>query len=255
MSSTEDDIVTLIIDNRERELKDHFRNTENVFFKNLDIGDICFQKSGENILIIERKTVSDLSASICDGRGREQKARLLGSGINKDRIMYLIEGNINNNTTVKGGTSTLVGSLINTQFRDGIKVYKTANIKETIYFIEKLFEKFQKDLDTFWKYDNNNEISVAEYSATLKTKKKENMTPQIWFHKQLTLIPQISGKIAEVITEEYPSVKSLCLKYSSIDSITEKINLLKELKYETSTGKTRKIGPKISEKIFQFFNE
>jgi ERCC4-type nuclease len=254
MSSTEDDIVTLIIDNRERELKEHFMTVKNVIAQNLDIGDICFQKSGENILIIERKTVNDLSASICDGRGREQKARLLGSGLNKDRIMYLIEGNISSSTTVKGGTSTLVGSLINTQFRDGIKVYKTANIKETIYFIEKLFEKFQKDLSSFWKYESNNEISVTEYSATLKTKKKDNMTPEIWFHKQLTLIPQISGKIAEVITKEYPSAKSLFLKYNSFNNITDKKNLLKDLNYETSTGKTRKIGPKISEKIFLFYN-
>ena len=204
--------LKLLIDNRESELKEYFKEKKEVEFLNLDVGDVCFKKNDEVILVIERKTINDLSSSICDGRYREQKTRLLGC-FDKDRILYLIEGNISTQTTVKGGTSTLVGSLINIQFRDGIKVYKTASIKETIYFIEKLFTKLEKDIDTYWKY--NNEISINDYSATLKIKKKDNMTSEVWFHKQLTLIPQVSGKIAEVITMHYKSVKDLVLKYDS----------------------------------------
>jgi ERCC4-type nuclease len=246
--------IQLLIDNREREIKDHFKDKENVSILNLDIGDICFKKGEETILIIERKTINDLSASIIDGRSREQKMRLLGSGISKERIMYLIEGDImKTKTTIKGGTSTLVGSLINMCFRDGIRLYKSSSINETIFYIEKLFEKLEKDGDTFWKYENNNEISVVEYSATLKTKKKENMTPEVWFHKQLTLIPQVSGTIAEVIIKYYPSVNSLVMAYSALKDKKDCIKMLECLIYSTTTGKSRKVGPKVSERIYTFF--
>lgn len=241
--------LKLLIDNRESELKEYFKDKTYVECLNLDLGDICFKKDEEVLLVIERKTINDLSSSICDGRYREQKTRLLGC-FDREKIMYLIEGNINIQTSVKGGISTLVGSLINTQFRDGIKVYKTASIKETIYFIEKLFKKLEEDLEIFWKY---NTVSNVEYSATLKIKKKDNVTSDLWFHKQLTLIPQISSKIAEIVTSNYKSVKELVIKYETIEDINERKELLKDLTYMTSTGKSRKIGKKISERIYSFY--
>jgi crossover junction endonuclease MUS81 len=252
--NVDDNIVKLIIDNREREIKDHFKDFNNVSIQNLDIGDICFKKGDETILVIERKTITDLSASICDGRSREQRLRLLGSGISKERIMYLIEGDIiKTKTTVKGGTSTLVGSLINMCFRDGINVYKTISLNETINFIKKLFEKLEKEKDTFWNYENNSEISMVEYSSSLKTKKKENVTPNLWFHKQLTLIPQISSKIAEVITKYYTSVERLVSAYLALEDEKDCIKMLECLTYTTSTGKSRKIGPVISQRVYEFF--
>jgi ERCC4-type nuclease len=66
----------------------------------LDLGDIVFRTSDGNVLfIIERKTINDLKASICDGRLREQKARLM-SNFDRSRIMYLIEGEIPNSIGV-----------------------------------------------------------------------------------------------------------------------------------------------------------
>jgi crossover junction endonuclease MUS81 len=249
----EDNILKLYIDNRETYLKNHFKEKSNVVFGNLDLGDILIKKGDETVLIMERKTIQDLSASIIDGRHKEQKTRLMGSGIKSERIVYLIEGDIvKTKTTVKGGVNTLVGSLINTQLRDGIKVYKTANIEETILFIEKVFEKLGKDYETFFKFDNQS-ISVSEYSASLKTRKKDNMTPEIWFHTQLCLIPQITGKIAEVITKTYPSVKELVLAYQDKDEIKSK-KLLKDIVYITDKGKERKIGPKISERVYEYFS-
>ena len=40
---------------------------------------------------------------------------------------------------------TLQGSIINTMFRDGFNVYRTENVTETIYFIERLMDKVLKD--------------------------------------------------------------------------------------------------------------
>lgn len=243
--------LQLIIDQRERELKLHFEEKANVLIQTLDIGDIVFKCGEDTVLIIERKTINDLSASICDGRHREQKARLLGSGIHKNRIMYLIEGNINKMTRVKGGTDTLIGSVINTQLRDGIKVYKTTSLQETVKFVEKLFDKLQKDGEKYWKYENNHEVSVAKYSSTLKTKKKANMTPDVWLHTQLVLIPQVTGGIATEIMKVYPTLRELVCAYEEIDESVRE-SLLQDIKYPLSSGKERRIGSKVSARIYNF---
>ena len=133
--------IELVIDNRERSLIEILQNTHEITIEQLDLGDIIFRKDGKIILIIERKTVADLKASICDKRHREQKARLLNCGIPLERIMFLIEGSLNKSLTSKVSgmpVSTLVGSIINTQLRDGIKVYKTSSLTETSEFLKKI---------------------------------------------------------------------------------------------------------------------
>ena len=92
--------VELVLDVREHHLIEKLQKSPIKFTQEqLPIGDILFRKNGETqesktILVIERKTVNDLKASICDGRAREQKLRLIGSGIPVEKIVYLIEGNL-----------------------------------------------------------------------------------------------------------------------------------------------------------------
>ena len=146
--------LELIIDNRERELINVVQSK--YIRENLEIGDIVFRKKGEIVLIIERKTINDLKASICDGRHREQKARLLGSGIPTERIMFIIEGNLNKKSSenINGiPVSTLLGSIINTMLRDNVKVYKTYTISETAIFVDKLFNKLTKEIDNYFKQE------------------------------------------------------------------------------------------------------
>ena len=84
---------TLILDNREKYIIKLIGNAPFVETQNLDVGDIHFLIDNELILVIERKTLKDLSSSIKDGRFREQKARL--SVLNCE-MLYLIEGFILN---------------------------------------------------------------------------------------------------------------------------------------------------------------
>ena len=61
--------------------------------KSLDLGDIIIKNDEDKeILIIERKTISDLIASIKDGRYSEQSYRLNGVEHENHNILYLIEG-------------------------------------------------------------------------------------------------------------------------------------------------------------------
>ena len=64
--------------------------------ENLPIGDIIiYTDEGEEIAIIERKTLQDLAASIRDGRYNEQSYRLNNCKLHNHAIYYLIEGDIN----------------------------------------------------------------------------------------------------------------------------------------------------------------
>ena len=103
------DLYYLTIDVRERELiklvqriiktTPKFNNIQ-LIIKSMPLGDISFGKSDttpENLteyLIIERKSISDLTASIKDGRYAEQSFRLSGTSYPNHNIIYLIEGSI-----------------------------------------------------------------------------------------------------------------------------------------------------------------
>ena len=91
------------IDNRERKLitlmnalkKDLGYNFD-IVVEVLDLGDIIICDDNVEKLIIERKSLSDLAASLKDGRYSEQSFRLNGMKIHNHNIVYLIEGDIHN---------------------------------------------------------------------------------------------------------------------------------------------------------------
>jgi len=244
-------MINLIIDNRERELIELAKDKIQFESKSLDIGDILFTDENNDImLLIERKTVNDLKASICDGRAREQKARMLNCGIDPFRIIYLVEGNLNkplNSKISNMAVSTLVGSIINTQLRDNIKVYKTSSLQETFFYIERLFEKLNNEIDVFFK---NQTMTDIEYSNTLKTKKKNNLTPSVWFISQLSLIPQITEKIAFEILKTYPTVASLVLAYQAKEDENARKKMLSDIIIPIKNEKYKRLGDKNSEKIY-----
>ena len=67
----------------------------------LPLGDILLKNNDDVLLlIIERKSISDLLASIKDGRYEEQSFRLLNSA-DKHSIVYIIEGMFTYNTDKK----------------------------------------------------------------------------------------------------------------------------------------------------------
>ena len=244
--------IELIIDTREHELISKLSCIVKIKVEQLDIGDIVFRQGDKVVFVIERKTVNDLKASICDGRGREQKARLLGT-TPRQRIMYLIEGSLNKSLDDKISglpVDTLIGSLVNTQLRDGIHVYKTVSIDESVNFLYKLLDKLQKDGDKYFNEEKN--ITNSEYSSSLKKSKKANMTPSVWFINQLCLIPQVTEKVAEEIVKIYPTVKDLFLNYEKTPEYLRK-KLLSDIKFSVKGDKQRRIGDKISSRVYEFF--
>ena len=221
--------ITLRIDSREEKLIEYFKKYEWCKIETLDLGDLIFFKNNEPLLIIERKTINDLNASIIDGRYREQKARLIKSNCN---ITYLIEGNI----MYHKSKSTLIGGICNLIYRDNIKIIKTISITETIEYIEKIFKKYCNN--DFEKKINNN---IKNY----RIKKGDCYNVVDCFKLQLNLIPRVSINMAKMLSDKYKNMSNLItyLKTSGKDG-------LKDLEYNTGK-KEKKIGVKMSEKIYK----
>jgi len=183
--------MTLVIDYREKALLSRLPAET----KNLILGDVCIQKDGQDVIILERKTVADLSASIIDGRYQEQSFRLLESNLPPHRIVYLIEGSLNHEQSIQ--KKGLISAMISLWFTKGFSVVQTASIDETVDYLQILLEKVSKESDT------------QDYVSTLKTKKKDKLTPENIDIVLLSQIPSISTVTAKALLQVYPTIYAL----------------------------------------------
>jgi ERCC4-type nuclease len=254
--------IVLHIDYRERELIKKLKQSEDdintacvgdikLTYKvsNLPIGDLLFVVNQEHqvnsletdivmeqvLLAIERKTVKDLSASITDGRFREQKARLLDSIQDNAKIVYLIEGSkrslVQNNTKTQ---KMIDGSIINLLFRHQYKVLFTESEQDTINMLSLLYKKLSDD-DFISFRDKSNDMKSL---LSKKDKIKNNMCAM-----QLSVIPGVSYKTAETIASIYPTLNVLVEAFNSTDTpetLLENILL----------NNKRKLGKALASKIF-----
>jgi ERCC4-type nuclease len=103
------------VDNRENELLAQIKQLVlfipifkqiKIVTENLPLGDFIISDEKEDKLIIERKTISDLLASIKDGRYDEQSYRLNGLNHHNHNIIYLIEGDVNKFNRFKNDSKT-----------------------------------------------------------------------------------------------------------------------------------------------------
>jgi crossover junction endonuclease MUS81 len=256
--------ISLIIDHREKDLKVAFPNAE---YLNLDLGDIKITYNGNLVLLIERKTMNDLIASVNDGRYREQKKRLLESGIPQSKLMYILEGSLND---IPGHLKTLYGMIINTTFRDHLTVLKFEDIDETIFFLKRIIKKLEdkdpslvslsllasnKDENkTEQEGGDDNKDTVnnnLEYLSTIKMKKKDNLTTSNCSILQLAQIPGMSIQNANIILDKYKSIANLIKSYFEIEE-SKRIKMLMDLEIPISNGKKRKLGPILSERIYNY---
>jgi crossover junction endonuclease MUS81 len=235
-------------DNREKDIIKILEESGNILIKeNLDLGDIqIIDLDTKNIIIIiERKTLSDLSASIKDGRYKEQKERLIHSINNRVRKIMLIEGSNMSEFTLSKQTFNSI--IINTLIRDNIHIHITKNINETIDFIQNIMLNIPKYYDKLKDNVVNGNINGGEESEhNIHKIKKDNLTPSICFRNMLCQINGISPSIAKIYVEKYGNMKNFINIHNSETTIHEIINILANEKNETNN---RRIGEKIAEKI------
>jgi len=246
-------MIKIVIDFREKKLIELFKLGDiKCEILNLEIGDIHIYENDNTKYIIERKTITDLSASIIDGRYREQKARLMNN-FSLDKILYIIE---NDSKCKKRLFKHFDSTLLNLQLRDNIHLIQTVDIKHTFTVLKLLLDKLNQNK---LKNDKIDEINIQHnYCNTIKLQKKQNLTPENYYLLVLAQIPGISIIIASAIQNKYNTLKELMNTYQMLldDTFFEKEENIKRCEklcsdIEYGTTKKRRIG-KISKKIFDY---
>jgi ERCC4-type nuclease len=203
--------IELLIDNREHGLIEHIIDNRNV--STLDLGDINIMIDGKLKIMIERKTIDDLANSIRDGRYKEQKQRCIAFRKENPDIMlvYMIEGKhtfdpliaLPNYRFHKCNNAVIIGSIINSMFRDKYYVISTRDVCDSANFVKGLYDRLSKKPNEYF-IDINDQVDdikqKQEHTISLiKSKRKENIDVSTCFMLQLCDIPGISSKKAALI--------------------------------------------------------
>ena len=133
--------ITIIVDKREVKLLKEFDDNPKVIPEVLDIGDIILKVDDVPTIIIERKTLTDLAASIMDGRYREQKKRLRQTNILKK--YYIIEGNADEYDEKRMPFSTLESAMLSIMVYYDFGIIRSNDILNTKNIILLLHEKLK----------------------------------------------------------------------------------------------------------------
>lgn len=217
--------MQVIIDSREKKLSELFAKNKTPFVnETIPLGDIVITKEEtEDIkeddkeltpeekllgmkkkvkkIVIERKTFTDLKASITDGRYKEQKSRL--KTLPHGTCYYILENNDNEYKTLS--KKLLYGMYVNTIIRDGISVLIANSLEETYELIVKIKDTFEQ-YDMEWKMSDDNKDQNKDVKVDIKKKKPEGENV---YKLQLCCFPNISTKKAELIMEKYPTISVL----------------------------------------------
>jgi ERCC4-type nuclease len=242
----------------------------------LPIGDIIICDDKEDKLVIERKSVVDLLASIKDGRYEEQSYRLNGLNHHNHNIIYLIEGDVNRVNRFKSDNKveklTLYSAMLSLNYYKGFSMFRSFSLEETATIICNMAYKIEKDPskkafyqnftppsiqigggdDTANQSDINNIIveggdqSEKDYVGVIKKVKKENITPENIGEIMLCQIPGISSVTALAIMEKYKSLPNL-IKELEINN-----ECLKDITSTNTKGQTRKINKTSITNIVKF---
>lgn len=234
--------------------------------KVIPLGDILIQTNDEkDILLVERKTFSDLISSIKDGRYEEQSYRLIYSSNYKPHsIIYLIEGNFAQlyNPVEK---KIILSAITTLNVFKGFSVYRTSTVSETAEWVLYMAKKIEKEMqlgktppqlqlsEPVESYNLENEMVIREpqpsnipsYCTVVKKVKKENVTPENIGEIILCQIPGISSVTAVAVMKKFTSFPHF------IEEIKNDPSCLEGIMCETK-GKSRKISKSCIESIRAF---
>jgi ERCC4-type nuclease len=272
--------MKVILDYREKDLielcnsklNEEFKNI-NLSNENLPIGDVIIKDDNDNeLIIIERKSLKDLAASINDGRYIEQSFRLNNCSVHNHNIIYLIEGEWSEYNKYKHkkriSEQTLLSSIISINYFKGFSLYRTNNTSESASYILHLADKIEREKGKKQPYYiNGNSSSVDEpnqssfnidattntqsnnkvenYCEVSKRIKKDNITINNIGEILLAQIPNVSSQSAIAIMEKFKNIKNL------IENLEKDDNCLNEI-VTGKNGKFRRLNKNCIINVFKY---
>jgi ERCC4-type nuclease len=143
--------MQIILDAREHSLIEKWPSITgqltNMTVEQLLLGDASIRRDGREILLFERKSLTDLLASIKDGRYEEQSHRLIHtSGLNPHNIIYVVEG-VFSTLRNPADKKIILSAMTSLSYFKGFSVFRTSTVVETAELIAAMTSKIGKELD------------------------------------------------------------------------------------------------------------
>ena len=186
--------MTLLLDYRERRLAEVLEVPHLV--RKLAVGDILCDYCAGNQWIAERKTATDLAASIISGRWRDQLHRLKETGC---RVIFLVEGDLRSTTF---NYDSLLGAVINAELRKGSCVIRTVDLRETAAVVRHLVEKGQFE-------PGMPPSALTPPSVSSASKRERDCERKVCWTRMLMCVPSVSERIAKKLLDEYGSLPAI----------------------------------------------
>lgn len=231
-------------------VKDEDKEKIKMVSENIPLGDIIlYDDAGQEKVIIERKSLADLAASIRDGRYKEQSFRLNQCTLHNHQIYYLIEGDLRFYKPYKGlpDKKALLSAMVSMSYFKGFSLFRTTSLEETaewiLNFALKLDKEEAKGALPFYTQpsassdpnasaaDPNASAAVASGAGTGETNtyapgntyahgntyaevigkriKKDNITPENIGEIMLAQIPNVSCTSAAAIMQKFQTLAAL----------------------------------------------
>ena len=282
--------LKLTIDVRERDLIECCRTimtkhslSESIVCESLPIGDIIISNAdtAEDLIIIERKTLADLAASIKDGRYAEQSFRLNGISHPNHNIIYLIEGDITRLSIFKSklDKNTLYSAMFSINYFKGFSLMRSNTLEESATIICNMVLKLLKSGNKVPYYKQvplqkqqplpqkdqqqgqqqgqqqdqqpilEDSEEPKEYCSVVKRVKKDNITKANIGEIMLCQIPGCSDVSVRAIFQKFKTIAEL------IVAIQQDATCLNDIKTTMSNGKTRKISKAVIKSIIDFLKD
>ena len=194
----------------------------------LPVGDVILSSEDgkTDYIVFERKSLSDLAASIRDGRYKEQSHRLQAiPGMHNHNVVYVIEGDFAryNERFSKIGKGALQSAMCSLNYYKGFSVVRTMSVMETYELVHSYANKLSVSPAPYGHYHvvatNADAVDAAadadaetqSYCSVVKVKqvKCENITPQNIGEIMLCNIPGVSSKTAAAIMKQFPTLRTL----------------------------------------------
>jgi len=262
-----------------------------VVSETLPLGDFIICHDKEEKLVIERKSIADLLASIKDGRYEEQSYRLNGLPIHNHNIVYIIEGDVNKSNRFKGDGQTekltAYSAMFSLNYFKGFSVFRTFNMDETATIICNMAYKLEKDTrqpfyksvkqyDTVCnnkkddlitkedttKEDTNKEDTTKEDTTTEDTTKEEaNDKDYVSVIKKVKKDNITTENIDEIMLCQIPGISALTAltiieKFKTLSNLLKELEsnqeCLKDISYINSKGQSRKINKTCTANIMKY---
>ena len=238
----------------------------------LDIGDVHVRLVGGAspvlAILVERKTLGDLAASIRDGRYHEQKERSAASGA--VRVLYVIEASPGALQLGDGPmpdvygmpAARVQGCITSLLLSERVKVVITRSVEETAGLLVRLgaalLRRAESDASghahahahahadahahAHAHADARYERSACTASA-VRVRKRDNVDPRLCYLQQLCQVPGVSHGIATSIASAYPTMRALL---SSLEGLPD------DRAREAQLSKVPMVGRKLSARLCEY---